>query len=45
MTNGHRTWLAEAVRRIEADFNRSVDSLLIRIDLPCYSGITLYLKE
>ena len=40
-----RTWLAEAVRRIEADFNRSADTHLIRVDLPRYPGITLYLKD
>lgn len=40
-----RTWLAEAVRRIEADYNRSADTHLIRLDLPCYPGITLYLKD
>ena len=41
----HRHWLAEAVRRIEADFNRSADTHLIRVDLPHHPGITLYLKD
>ena len=40
-----RTWLAEAVRRIEADYNRSADTHLIRVELPRYPGITLYLKD
>lgn len=40
-----RAWLSEAVRRIEADYNRSADTHLIRIDLPRYPGITLYLKD
>lgn len=40
-----RAWLTEAVRRIEADYNRSADTHLIRVDLPRYPGITLYLKD
>ena len=40
-----RTWRAEAIRQIEADFNRSADTHLIRVDLPRYPGITLYLKD
>ena len=40
-----RAWAAEAVRRIEADYNRSADTHLIRLDLPQYPGITLYLKD
>ena len=35
----------EAVRRIEADFNRSADTHLIRVELPRFDGITLYLKD
>lgn len=40
-----RVWLNDAVRRIEADYNRSADTHLIRLDLPRYPGITLYLKD
>ncbi|MQT13237.1 PLP-dependent cysteine synthase family protein [Segnochrobactrum spirostomi] len=40
-----RTWLDEAVARIEADFNRSSDTHLIRVELPKFPGITLYLKD
>ncbi|KQN30764.1 cysteine synthase [Sphingomonas sp. Leaf34] len=40
-----RRWLSEAVRRIEADYNRSADTHLIRVDLPRYPGIVLYLKD
>src|SRR5207237_1547437 len=40
-----RAWTSEAVRRIEADFNRSADTHLIRIELPRFPGITLYLKD
>ncbi|WP_312489356.1 PLP-dependent cysteine synthase family protein [Sphingomonas sp.] len=40
-----RAWRAEAVRRIEADYNRSADTHLVRLELPRYSGITFYLKD
>ncbi len=40
-----RGWLDEAIRRIEADYNRSADTHLIRLDLPRFPGITLYLKD
>jgi cysteine synthase A len=40
-----RAWSAEAVRRIEADYNRSADTHLIRLELPRHPGITLYLKD
>ncbi len=38
-------WRAESIRRIEADYNRSADTHLIKLDLPRYPGITLYLKD
>ncbi|WP_112663333.1 PLP-dependent cysteine synthase family protein [Microvirga flavescens] len=40
-----QAWLHEAIGIIEADFNRSADTHLIRIDLPKTPGITLYLKD
>jgi cysteine synthase A len=40
-----RDWLIEAMRRIAADFNRSADTHLIRMELPRFPGITLYLKD
>ena len=40
-----RDWLSEAIRRIEADYNRSADTHLIRVELPRYPGTTLYLKD
>ena len=45
MTDDRRMWSDEAVRRIEADFNRSADTHLIRVELPKFPGITLYLKD
>src|SRR3954469_13171218 len=44
-TQHDRAWTSEAVRRIEADFNLWADTHLIRIDLPRFPGITLYLKD
>jgi cysteine synthase len=40
-----RVWRAEAIRCIEADFNRSADTHLIRVYLPQHPGIDLYLKD
>ncbi|WP_010544094.1 PLP-dependent cysteine synthase family protein [Sphingomonas elodea] len=40
-----RAWRDEAIRRIEADYNRSADTHLIRLDLPRFPGIPLYLKD
>ncbi|MFN3551492.1 MAG: PLP-dependent cysteine synthase family protein [Novosphingobium meiothermophilum] len=45
MIDQRRVWSDEAVRRIEADFNRSADTHLIRVELPKFRGITLYLKD
>ncbi len=40
-----RAWLSEAVRRIDADFNRSADTHLFRLDVPGTPGVNLYLKD
>ena len=45
MNDAHRAWTHEAIRQIEADFARSADTHLVRVDLPCFPGITLYLKD
>jgi cysteine synthase A len=43
---GHlRSWANEAVRRIEADANRSADTHLHSFPLPAEWGIDLYLKD
>ncbi|MEZ5739952.1 MAG: PLP-dependent cysteine synthase family protein [Burkholderiaceae bacterium] len=41
------TWLDNAIARIEADFQRSADTHLIRLDAPALAarGIDLYLKD
>jgi cysteine synthase A len=41
----HRAWVREAVRRIEADFQRSSDTHLIALPLPGMPGVDLYLKD
>ena len=40
-----RAWADEAIRKIEADFNRSADTHLLRLELPGVPGIHLYLKD
>ncbi|AKJ28473.1 PLP-dependent cysteine synthase family protein [Caldimonas brevitalea] len=40
-----RDWVLEAVRRIEADFQRSSDTHLIPLRLPGFAGIDLYFKD
>lgn len=40
-----RAWLQHAMRLIDADYNRSADTHLIRLDVPRAEGITLYLKD
>ncbi|EPC4927240.1 PLP-dependent cysteine synthase family protein [Vibrio cholerae] len=38
-------WINSAIRKIEADYQRSADTHLIKIDLPCVSGVDIYLKD
>lgn len=37
-------WINSAIRKIEADYQRSADTHLIKLDLPCVSGVDIYLK-
>lgn len=39
------SWLMQAIRKIEADFNRSSDTHLIPLVLPAAPGIQLYFKD
>ena len=41
----HRQWVADAVHKIDADFNRSADTHLIPLAMPGYPGIEVYLKD
>jgi cysteine synthase A len=40
-----RAWVDEAVRRVEADANRSADTHLVVFPLPARPGVDLYLKD
>ncbi len=40
-----RTWVDEAVAKIEADARRSADTHLWKLDLPALAGIDIYLKD
>ena len=44
-TDSARTWVTEAIRRIEADTNRSADTHLHVFPLPGSWGVDLYLKD
>ena len=44
-TSPDRGWVAHAMDVIEADFNRSSDTHLLRVPLPAMPGIALYLKD
>ncbi|HLL37578.1 MAG TPA: pyridoxal-phosphate dependent enzyme, partial [Streptomyces sp.] len=41
----YRDWLKDAVRKVQADANRSADTHLLRFPLPEHWGIDLYLKD
>ena len=41
----HRAWADEAVRRINAENNRSADTHLYSVPLPEHWGVQLYLKD
>ncbi|MFC3394802.1 PLP-dependent cysteine synthase family protein [Brenneria rubrifaciens] len=41
----NNTWVKQAISAIEADFQRSADTHLIRLTLPDYPGIYFYLKD
>lgn len=40
-----RDWINNAIRTIEADYQRSADTHLIKLDLPHLRGIDIYLKD
>jgi len=41
----NRRWVCQAIDKINADFNRSSDTHLIKLNLPFFKGIDLYLKD
>ncbi|MBM7074056.1 PLP-dependent cysteine synthase family protein [Shewanella sp. 202IG2-18] len=38
-------WVNNAIKKIDADFQRSADTHLIKLDIPSLTGIDLYLKD
>ncbi len=40
-----RDWVSQAIAKIEADFKRSSDTHLLKVELPAVTAITLYLKD
>jgi len=40
-----KNWVYDAIRKISADYQRSADTHLIKLDIPSLSGIDLYLKD
>lgn len=40
-----RDWINQSVKRIEADFQRSADTHLVKLNLPDFIGIDIYLKD
>jgi len=40
-----RQWVAQAIAKIQADIQRSADTHLIKIDVPQFAGIDIYLKD
>ncbi len=42
---GDKTWLLEAINTIAADYNRSSDTHLIKLNLPYFSEVDIYLKD
>ena len=42
---GDRDWVCQAIAKIAADVNRSSDTHLIKVTLPCLGKVDLYLKD
>ncbi len=40
-----QAWVNQAIEKIEADFQRSADTHLIKLDLPALPGVDIYLKD
>jgi cysteine synthase len=40
-----RRWVDEAIRKVEADANRSADTHLVIFPMPAFGGVQLYLKD
>lgn len=40
-----RAWVDEAIRKVEADANRSADTHLLKLDVTSCKGVDVYLKD
>ena len=38
-------WVSEAVTKIEADYQRSADTHLFKLEIPRLAGVDIYLKD
>ena len=45
MTESTDNWVSDAIHKIEADFQRSSDTHLIKLDLPASPNVQFYLKD
>ena len=45
MLKHDKTWVADAITKINADYNRSSDTHLIKVELPEFPNCDLYLKD
>ncbi|TXH59943.1 MAG: PLP-dependent cysteine synthase family protein [Thiothrix sp.] len=43
--SNNRYWTHEAIKKIEADIQRSADTHLIKLPIDCFQGIDIYLKD
>ena len=39
------TWITESINKITADYHRSADTHLFRLEIPQLKGVDLYLKD
>ncbi len=40
-----RNWIEQSIKRIEADFQRSADTHLVKLNIPVFRDIDIYLKD
>lgn len=40
-----RDWVKDSLIKIQADFQRSADTHLIKLDMPAFDGVDIYLKD
>lgn len=40
-----RNWIKQSIKSIEADFQRSADTHLVKLNVPGFDGIDIYLKD